>query len=165
MGPRHRPYVVTEERLWPFAVRVYARPGVQPLLIELQDAHGQCVSLLLWALWLCAGKRVFEPARLAEAVRWARTWSAAVVDPLRQMRRNLKRPLAGEPDAERQGLRRQVADLELEAERILLGMLETASPAADAESVDAARALETTVAAWGESAPLPLLRRLASLAV
>jgi uncharacterized protein (TIGR02444 family) len=37
---------LSAEALWPYALEVYARPGVEPLLLRLQDEHGQCVPLL-----------------------------------------------------------------------------------------------------------------------
>ena len=37
--------------LWDFAVDTYARTGVEAALLELQDAEGADVLLVLYALW------------------------------------------------------------------------------------------------------------------
>jgi uncharacterized protein (TIGR02444 family) len=159
--------VTSQGRLWTYAVSLYARPGVEPLLIRLQDDHGQSPSFLLWALWLAAQGRPADARRLAEAADWAKPWWDEVVTPLRGLRRRLKPPLAGVPDAEREGFREKTAALELEAERVMLGMLEAASPPAVADRLDCLRVLEQAVTAWGisgqrRSCYLPMLEMLAA---
>jgi uncharacterized protein (TIGR02444 family) len=162
--------VTSQGRLWTYAVTLYAAPGVEPLLIKLQDDHGQCPPFLLWALWLAAERRPADAKRLAEAAAWARPWWEEVVTPLRRLRRELKRPLVRLPDADREGLRQKTADLELEAERIMLGMLETASLTEGADRLDALGLLDDAVAAWGisgagRSCYLPMLEKLAAESV
>ena len=111
---------------WDHAVRLYAQPGVEALCLELQDEHGVDVLLLLLALWLTAtGHVVDEPLgeRLQAAANW---WRGEVVAPLRRARRNL-RQLAG-PDREGcitpEEVRRAVARVELDAERLAMEALE-----------------------------------------
>jgi uncharacterized protein (TIGR02444 family) len=150
----------TQEALWPYALEVYGRPGVEALLLELQDAHGQCAPYLLWALWLAARGRAADDAALGAGAALAQAWQAAAVAPLRELRRSMK---AGPAPAQRERLRAGVKSLELEAERMLLQMLEDASPLAPGETRPAA-GLAHAAAVWGGAPPPALLAKLAALA-
>lgn len=109
--------------LWDFSVDLYARPGVADGCLHLQDEWGADVCLLLAALWL-EGRGVAATAeRVAQLERLASPWQTAVSTPLRQLRRAWKTAAAG--DAELAELRRQLAAIELQAERLLLERLET----------------------------------------
>ena len=150
------------EALWPYSLEVYGRPGVEALLLELQDGHGQCVPYLLWALWLATNGRRADDGALEAGAALARAWHEAAIRPLRDLRRGLK---AAKPaPAARERLRGGVKVLELEAERMLLQMLEDASPP-EAGAGPALRAgLGEAAVAWGGDAPAALLDRLATLA-
>lgn len=150
--------------LWPFALAVYGRPGVAPALLELQDAHGQCAPFLLWALWLAAGGRAADEAALLAAADLARAWQDAAVAPLRGLRRNLKSAPAKAPKRAWEGLREAVKALEFDAERMLLEMLEAASPPPGAAPADPLTSLRRAVRVWGGAAPPDLLQRLAAAA-
>ena len=150
------------EALWPYALELYARPGVEPLLLELQDAHGQCVPFLLWSLWIAATGRPIDPAQAASCADLARAWQDAAVAPLRRLRRTLKAPAKAEKVQARIGI--GVKALELEAERMLLQMLEETSPGPAAAPCDRLEALSLAVRAWGGEVPRALLQRLAALA-
>ena len=150
------------EALWPYALEVYARPGVEPLLLRLQDEHGQCVPLLLWSLWMAAGGRPIDAAKAAACAELARAWQDAAVAPLRRLRRGLK--VKANTQQLQTRIRHGVKALELEAERMLLQMLEESSPAPGGAPVGAVEALSQSARAWGGKAPVILLRELAELA-
>ena len=152
----------TTEALWPYALEVYGRPGVEALLLRLQDDHGQCVPFLLWSLWMAASGRPIEGAATAVCAELARAWQDAAVAPLRRMRRGLKASASQERLQAR--IRTGVQALELEAERMLLQMLEEASPAPAVASGDRLQGLRLAVRAWGGQAPTALLEQLATLA-
>lgn len=105
-------------RLWTWAVEQYARPGAADACLHLQDAHGQSVPLLLWALWSAGEGRAPD---LQAGARAARSWEDEAVGPLRRLRRALK---ALDADADREAVRDQVKAVELDAERRLLNALE-----------------------------------------
>lgn len=93
-----------------YAGRLYVQPGVEPLLLELQDEDGQDVLLLLVACWLGA-RGVRADAPLWQSLRERQTpWRDRVIEPLRQVRRALT------GDAGAATLRSQVKDCELAAE-------------------------------------------------
>jgi uncharacterized protein (TIGR02444 family) len=153
---------MTAEALWPYALEVYGREGVEPLLLELQDAHGQCVPLLLWSLWMSASGRSVAPATLRSGAELARAWQDAAVAPLRTIRRDLKNAGRAGTEPARERLRGGVQALELEAERMLLQMLQDVSPAPTGPSGDRLVGLEEVTLAWGGRCPAELLRRLAA---
>jgi uncharacterized protein (TIGR02444 family) len=150
--------------LWPFALETYGRPGVEPILLELQDAHDQCVPYLLWALWLAAEGCAADEAVLARAADLARAWQDAAVAPLRGLRRNLKTPAKAAPKRAWETLREGVKALELDAERMLLQMLESQSPEPAHPPLDPLISLQSAARAWGGSPPPALLERLAAAA-
>jgi uncharacterized protein (TIGR02444 family) len=154
---------VRGEALWPYALEIYGRPGVEPLMLELQDAHGQCVPYLIWALWLATNGRRADDGALEAGAALARAWQAAAIRPLRELRRSLKAP-ANPAAAARERLRGGVQALELEAERMLLQMLEDASPAIGGAAKAMRASLGEAAAAWGGDPPAALLDRLVALA-
>lgn len=151
-------------KLWDFATRVYADPGVQAACLALQDDHGQCVSFLLWRLWTLKEGRPVDGALLGDAVLTARTWETAATAPLRAVRRRLK-TLPSTIPADSQGrLREAILAAELESERLLLDALEAATPAPAGLSPGPERALAAAALAWGgaHAAPAKLLKVLAA---
>jgi uncharacterized protein (TIGR02444 family) len=155
---------VSSQGLWAFALDLYARPGVEALLLDLQDKHGQCVAYLIWALWLAAEGRRADNGALAEAAGLARAWETVATGPLRTLRRSLANNPAAAPKSVREWLRAQVQAVELDAERRLLEMLEAASPAAGPAALDPARTLAGAAKAWGGAPPPALLASLAAAA-
>ena len=154
---------------WDWAVAAYARPGVAELCLDLQDAHGQNVPLLLWAVWAGeSGRRVDA----AQAVATARAWQE-VIAPLRDVRRRLKTTVTEGDDAQRLAVREQVKGVELSAEKALMTLLESQSPPATLDVValsvipgarnavvlDGVLAVAT---AWNPDAPLDRLAQLSA---
>ncbi|WP_189466829.1 TIGR02444 family protein [Litchfieldella qijiaojingensis] len=109
------------DRLWDFALALYARPGVEAACLRLQDEAGVDVCELLWHCWLYHhGLMVTgEPEGLVEIRRWQRE----VTVPLRQLRRTLK----AEAQQKRgvADVRQHLKHAELAAERETLSRLQT----------------------------------------
>jgi len=124
--------------LWPFSVSVYARPGVKPACLALQDA-GLDVNVALWIVWTCLSQRDPGPA-LGQACDLSALWSARVVRPLRAARDALKAPPEFADPQAAADLRKDVLAAELGAERIQQQALERLSGACP-PSQDGARAL------------------------
>lgn len=144
---------------WDHALSRYDRPDVQAICLELQDAHGQCVPLLLWRLWTLDESRAVDDGLVVEAAAFARNWSWRIVAPLRSVRRSLKAPSPPAPTAALVALGCDIQAAELAAERLLLDALESLTPPPGARPAPA-DALDALVAAWGTPAPEALLRRL-----
>lgn len=147
--------------LWAYALDIYGRPGAEARFLALQDAHGQSVCFLIWSLWMAAEARAADASTLAAGAALARSWEAAAVAPLRAVRRDLKTSSAGAA-RRRERLRDAVRQLELQAERMLLEMLQDASPAPGGNAPSPAEALAAAVAVWGEPPPANLLHDLAA---
>jgi uncharacterized protein (TIGR02444 family) len=142
--------------LWEWTLEAYARPGVPEATLDLQDAHGQNTSLLLWAVWAEAR----DPDLLARAAELAHAWERTALVPLRQVRRALKTPLPPVDDGARESLRGDVKAAELRAERLLMETLETMTDApGGGHALDA---LKAASAAWGKPAPAVALAVLAA---
>jgi uncharacterized protein (TIGR02444 family) len=81
-------------------------------LLDLQDARGFSVNLLLFAIWASEGRAALTPHQWASAIAIVEDWSGAVTEKLRAARRAI------DPQSERLGgLRAKILDAELDAER------------------------------------------------
>lgn len=110
------------ERLWRFAVALYARPGVEPACLRLQDEAGLNVNLLLACIW--RGREHGEAPgadALAAALAAIEPWHETVVDPLRAIRRSIKQQAQHDPAVAT--VRRTVLEAELAAERVEQGLI------------------------------------------
>ncbi len=143
--------------LWDWTLKAYAQPGVPEATLALQDEHGQNTSFLLWAVWAegASAEALIEGARVAKA------WDAAVLKPLRDVRRTLKPAFDGVDDQAREGLRGDVKDAELRAERVLMESLEGLAPASSGGK-PALEALKAASLAWGSPASDDALATLAA---
>lgn len=142
--------------LWDWTLQAYGRPGVPEATLNLQDAHGQNTSFLLWAVW-AEGP---DAATLSTAAELAKAWDATVLKPIREVRRALKPPFPPVDDGAREGLRDEVKAAELRAERVLMETLETLAGNAGGGR-PALAALKAASAAWGGPAPDEALAVLA----
>jgi uncharacterized protein (TIGR02444 family) len=107
--------------LWPFAVHVYALPGVEPLCLRLQDEHGLDVDALLAILWQAHRGAPLDDATL-EGLSVAVAPVHARVLELRALRRTLAADRTHEPRW--QETYEHLKAAELAAERLELSVLE-----------------------------------------
>jgi uncharacterized protein (TIGR02444 family) len=129
-----------QDDLWQFAVEFYAQAGIEAASLELQAAGGD-VCVLLCALWLGRQGVAWEELRTNALQALAGPWQNDVITPLRTLRQQWRTPAQG--DAALATLREQVKQLELGAERELLGRLQTLSaPWPRTGAQDAAQWLE-----------------------
>lgn len=138
MQPKNRSAAEIGEAFWRFSLALYARPGVAPALIALQDRAGCDVNLILFALWAGAvRRRRLDAAALAAAEAAIADLRREAVEPLRALRGRL----GADPAEDAQALRRQVLVLELAAERRAQYRLAAQSlPAAAADPIATAEA-------------------------
>ncbi|UZE17779.1 TIGR02444 family protein [Pseudomonas sp. B21-054] len=107
--------------LWSFSLDLYAKPGVEPACLALQNA-GANVCLLLCGLWLERRGVTCNEQRLQQLRQLTEPWDAEVVRPLRSLRSQWK--TSALQDTALNSLREQLKGLELEAERRLLERLQ-----------------------------------------
>lgn len=104
---------------WDFSVTLYAKPGVAPACLDLQERHGIDVNALMFCLWLGASGRGPAPRESLEAAFDAvGPWHEAVVRTLRPLRRRLKPGFAPIDPALVQGLRARIQKVEIDAEHV-----------------------------------------------
>ena len=69
-----------------YVSRLYPRPGVEPLLLRLQNEHDLDVLLLLAACWLGCSGRAAAVADWRAIAAWQAPWHQQVIAPLRAAR-------------------------------------------------------------------------------
>lgn len=148
--------------LWDWALKAYAADGVADACLELQDAAGQNVPLLLWAAWCAAEGRVPDEDALEAAGDTARAWQETAITPLRAVRRALKPRAPDLDDVDREAVRAQVKAVELEAERRLLVALEALAPPPSGQPRPPIDALVAAARAWSPMTPRVGLVKLAA---
>ncbi len=109
--------------LWGFALKVYEQTGVPEACLELQDAFGADVPVMLCALWMAKRGLELDDAGMAMLDEAVRPWHAEVVMELRALRRRLKEGPHPAPSQRTDKLRNMVKAAELDAERIELTTL------------------------------------------
>ena len=148
-------------RLWDWAVAAYGADGVTPACLELQDAAGQNVPLLLWAGWCAAEGRAPDEDALEAAGDTARAWQETAIAPLRAVRRALKPRAPDLDDEAREAVRAQIKAVELEAERRLLTALEALAPAPSTRPQPPIALMAAAARVWSPMVPRALLVQLA----
>ena len=109
--------------LWRFSLRVYADATVRDECLSLQDTLGIDVNLLLFSTWLSAERHIgMGEDDIVAMETLARPWHAAVVLPLRSVRRTVKE-MELFARKEVAGFRHKAAGLELHAEQIEQALL------------------------------------------
>ncbi|WP_051609524.1 TIGR02444 family protein [Fodinicurvata fenggangensis] len=110
---------------WDFSLAFYERPPVAQACLALQDDHGQDVNMVLFCFWAAGHGKVLQAADLEKLVHLIAPWQEHVVQPLREVRRWMKRPelLQREDSA---SLREAIKQNELEAERLQQTFLQDA---------------------------------------
>jgi len=147
--------------LWDWSVRVWAVEAVQVAGLDLQDAQGQNLPLLLWAAWCAQTGRAPDADDIEAACDTARVWQETTVAPLRAIRRTLKTRTPDLDDADREAVRAQVKAIELDAERRLLAALEALAPAPSGQPKPVLPALIAVAREWSPITPRRSLELLA----
>lgn len=139
--------------LWDWSLRVWAVVAVQTAGLDLQDAQGQNLPLILWSAWCARTGRVPDADDIEAACDTARVWQETAVAPLRAIRRTLKSRMPDFEDADREAIRAQVKAIELEAEKRLLAALEALAPAPAGTSKPVLPALIAVAREWSPITP------------
>jgi len=147
--------------LWNWATRAYAADGVAGACVELQDAAGQNVPLLLWAAWCATTGRTLDDDVVEAGCDTARVWQETAIAPLRAVRRALKPRAPDLDDVAREAVRAQVKAVELDAERHLLTALEALAGPGTGAPKPPLEAMVTVARAWSPVTPRSGLVRLA----
>jgi uncharacterized protein (TIGR02444 family) len=137
---------------WDFALARYARAGVAPCCLALQDEFGANVLLLLYICWRAAAGETVEGARLDEALRRTEPFDRHLVRPLRAARRTLRAASRALPSPALAAAAERLAARELAAEQAEAAALAedaTVQQEAAAARTHAARSVAAYLAARG----------------
>lgn len=149
---------------WRFSLRVYRMPGVAQACLELQERCDADVNLLLFCGWSGRQGRELDLQRLRTAMGRVGGWQSQVIAPLRAARRALRQQHDAGAAALGLPLRRRLAAIELDLERVeqcLLAELASQWPRPTAAAPSAAATnLERYLALL---APAPAAQDLAHL--
>lgn len=140
------------EEYWHWCLAQYAQPGLQDMLLSLQDEYGQVVMEVLLALWLLEQGRLPGPLEAAEA-EWL---AGSYVAPLRELRRSGKPAVAAGLLSE--ATYQQLLQLEVDAEQLLARSLYSAGLTAPEQPPGAPP--DQLLAAALPGVPAPRLRAL-----
>ena len=111
------------EQFWTFALSVYGREAAREAFLRLQDRDGADVPMLLWCLWCGATRRGVSASVMQQAVMFSEAWRAAVVGPLRSLRRGLKSGANGVSLDSSEKARQAIASTEQAVERMQMDAL------------------------------------------
>jgi uncharacterized protein (TIGR02444 family) len=112
------PAAASETPFWRFSLHFYRQAGVAEACIALQDKCGVDVNLLLFLLWLAAGRRQLSAANVKELDAAVRDWRQLTIVPIRDMRRKLKGVATPIEANKQEAFRTKIKAIELEAERL-----------------------------------------------
>lgn len=133
-----------ETPLWRFSLHFYRQAGVSDACIALQDECGVDVNLLLFLLWLAAGRRQLSVADVKRLDEAASGWRDLTIVPIRDTRRKLKGIATLVEPLRQEAFRTRIKAIELEAERLqqeaLFGLTRTGPLGGEAAPAAAARA-------------------------
>jgi uncharacterized protein (TIGR02444 family) len=147
--------------LWDWSLRVWTAEPVRTAALDLQDAQGQSLPLLLWAAWCARTGRTPDAEDIEAACDTARVWQETTVAPLRAIRRGLKSRMPDFEDTDREAIRTQVKAIELEVERRLLAALDALAPKASGPPTPVFPALIAVAREWAPITPRRSLELLA----
>lgn len=139
--------------LWAWSLKAWKADGVETAGLDLQDAQGQNLPLMLWAAWCAQTGRAPDADDIEAACDTARVWQETTVVPLRAVRRQLKARMPDFDDDDREAIRAQVQAIELDAERRLLAALEALAPAPSGAARPVFPALIAVAREWAPITP------------
>lgn len=113
-------FVVPSASFWNFSLTLYAESGCAERCLELQNQWGLDVNLVLFCLWYGKSFGTLPHSILTDALDFSQHWRSQVVQPLRDLRVDMKQQTALAshfPFNEFEELRENIKKLELAAEQ------------------------------------------------
>ena len=106
------------EDFWAYSLALYCRQPVAQAGLSLQDRRGADVNLLLAICWLATKGYAVKHEALSAATEAVATWNAAILHPLRQVRRRFPADFPEVGKADQQSIKHGILSVELECERV-----------------------------------------------
>src|SRR5271170_1533079 len=108
----------TATPFWRFSLHFYRQAGVSDACIALQDECGVDVNLLLFLLWLAAGRQRLSADDVKGLDDKVCDWRDLTIIPIRNARRKLKGAATLVDPGKQEAFRTKVKAIELDAERL-----------------------------------------------
>ena len=138
--------MITENKLWPFALTIYQCDAVAPACLDLQEQCQVDVPLMLCAVFACLQGKDISDKDLMQLHNLASPWQSNIVQSLRHIRTQLKTGPQPAPNAVTEDLRNKVKATELAAEKIQFEMMQAwVSRLAAVDMFDGLTALSTII--------------------
>lgn len=107
---------LSADAFWQFSCALYAKPGVQSALLDLQNQHGKNINLILLLRYLEYLHFQITKFQLTEFVDCVSETDRELLHPQRAIRMSLKRNYNAHPDYE--FIKQQLLDSELALEKL-----------------------------------------------
>jgi uncharacterized protein (TIGR02444 family) len=107
-----------ENPFWNFSLEIYARTGVAEACLALQNEFGVDVNMVLYCVWLADQGRALDDAAAGDCIAITHPWQTRMVSIIRELGRACRNDSLLAPEAFRESIRRELARVELHAERI-----------------------------------------------
>jgi len=143
-----------DNEFWRFSIAVYGQDEVAKECLQLQQALGIDINLLLFCAWLGSSGIALSKAEIEGASSAVRSWHENVVRPLRGVRQHIKKMERVDFEC----FRGKVKGMELEAEQIEQAILFAHSKMIQSRNADAddaiAQNVKNYIAMTSSTAPL-----------
>ena len=106
------------EDFWAYSLALYCRQAVASACLALQDRRGADVNILLAIGWLATKGYAVKAEALSAATEAVAPWNAAILHPLRQVRRRLPIDFPEVGKTDQQSIKHGILSVELECERV-----------------------------------------------
>jgi len=103
--------------LWNYSLRFYDDPETEKALIDAQYRLGADVNLILYLLFRAQGGLRLDLDDIKNAENAVNSWRSGVIQPLREIRRNLKNYPHSLTKKNQAKIRREIKDLEIKTEQ------------------------------------------------
>ena len=103
--------------LWNYSLRFYDNPETEKAFIDAQNRLGADVNLILYLLFRAQGGLRLDLDDIKNAENAVNSWRSGVIQPLREIRRNLKNYPHSLPKKDQAKIRREIKDLEIKTEQ------------------------------------------------
>ena len=102
---------------WNYSLRFYDNPETEKAFIDAQNRLGADVNLILYLLFRAQGGESLDLDDIKNAENAVNSWRSGVIQPLREIRRNLKNYPHSLPKNDQAKIRREIKDLEIKTEQ------------------------------------------------
>ena len=132
---------------WNFSLQFYNKEGVADILLWFQEERQVDINLILYCCWAgvsqTPGLRATDMTFLRDIVD---RWQSEIIQPLRSLRQTLKTDARGAPISRVAGVRANLQQAEIEAERLEQDMLHAGAPREVNETLDESDGRRHTIA-------------------